>query len=205
MNWPSAPLEELLSMKIGGVWGKEHGSDEVDVHVLRVTELQADGTLDPTTAANRSITHRQLSSRSLEPGDLLLEKSGGGPNTPVGRVGIVGDLHGPSVCSNFMLLMRPDANLVKPSFLHLYLNHFHASGRTENLQSNSTNIRNVRTSEYLELGVPVPPLDEQERILAHLDEVLAAAEEALELTADRLEAARSLRQSVLEAAFRGEF
>ena len=52
---------------------------------------------------------------------------------------------------------------------------------------------------------PLPPLDEQERIVAYLDEVSAAAGEALELAGARLKAAQSLRQSVLEAAFRGEF
>jgi type I restriction enzyme S subunit len=53
--------------------------------------------------------------------------------------------------------------------------------------------------------VAVPQLTDQERIVAQLDEVSVAAEEALELAGARLEAAQSLRQSVLGAAFRGEF
>ena len=53
--------------------------------------------------------------------------------------------------------------------------------------------------------VAVPQLTDQERIVAQLDEVSVTAEEALELAGARLETAQSLRQSVLKAAFRGEF
>jgi type I restriction enzyme S subunit len=163
-------LSALLDFSIGGVWGEEPGSSEAEVFVFRSTELMADGSLDPGSAVRRSITARQLGSRELRTGDLLLEKSGGGPKTPVGRVGIVGQVPGPSVCSNFMLLMRPRPDDVAPEFLHYYLNHFHSSGGTESLQNNSTNIRNLRTAEYLDLEVPVPTIDEQRRIVALLDE-----------------------------------
>ena len=63
----------------------------------------------------------------------------------------------------------------------------------------------ITRKSFAPTHIGVPTTDDQERIVAYLDEVSAAAEEALELAGARLEAARSLRQSVLEAAFRGEF
>ncbi len=198
------PLAELLDLSIGGVWGAEAGEDERDVDVLRVTELRTRGRLDPSTSARRSVTVKVLASRQLEPGDLLLEKSGGGPKQPVGRVGMVGELRGPSVCSNFMQLMRPRRSVVEPGFLHLYLNALHESGGTAHMQRASTNIRNIKASEYVQVPVPVPALEEQRRWLSSS---LAAAAEVDRLRA-ALEVSRArsggLRRALLAAVFSGQ-
>lgn len=197
------PLSELLELSIGGVWGSEEGEDERDVDVLRVTELRSRGRLDPATSARRSVTARVLASRELEPGDLLLEKSGGGPKQPVGRVGLVEGLRGPSVCSNFMQLMRPRRSVIEPGYLHLYLNALHESGGTAHMQRASTNIRNIKASEYLQLPVPVPVLDAQRHVLA-TSRAIAAEVDRLRtaLEASRLRS-KGLRTALLSAAFTG--
>jgi type I restriction enzyme S subunit len=197
-DWPVKTLGDMLEVSIGGIWGSEVGEDEVDVFVYRSTELIKDGQLKEELTVQRSITTRQLDSRKLEVGDLLLEKSGGGPKTPVGRVGLVKTLAGLSVCSNFMQLMRPRKNDILPTYLHYFLNHFHVSGRTEDLQSNSTNIRNLKTTEYMELEIPVPPLEEQKRIVALLDEATARVTECQEVTLAELRLASDLYQARIE-------
>lgn len=163
----------MLAYTIGGTWGKVPGAGDLDVRVVRVTELKAWGRLDTSTAALRSVTNREFESRRLQPGDLLLEKSGGGPKAPVGRVGLVQSSEGPMVCANFMQLMRPDPRMVDPRFLHLYLNHFHARGGTASMQTASTNIRNIKASEYVQVPIPTPPLREQRRIVEILEEHLS--------------------------------
>ena len=196
-DWPVKTLGDLLEVSIGGIWGSEAGEDEVDVFVYRSTELIKDGQLKDELTVRRSITARQLDSRKLEEGDLLLEKSGGGPKTPVGRVGLVKVLPGLSVCSNFMQLMRPRKKEVLPVYLHYFLNHFHVAGYTEDLQNNSTNIRNLKTTEYMEVEIPVPTLEEQKRIVALLD---AATERVTELAAC-YEQARTHASDLLESLF----
>lgn len=200
---PMLPLGQVLTDSIGGAWGSEPGVEECDVRVLRVTELQAGGRLVPETAARRSITSKQLQRRRLVPGDLLLEKSGGGPNQPVGRVGLVERLQELSVCSNFMQLLRPDPATVRPRFLHLYLNSWHAQGGTVGMQTASTNIRNLKASEYLQVLVPVPSIPAQDEIVASLEHQMAARltlESALRTARGR---ASALRRSLMEAAFSG--
>ena len=64
--------------------------------------------------------------------------------------------------------------------------------------------KNLSVPKFRGLGVPVPPLNEQKRIVARLNEVSGVSAEALQLAGSRLEAASSLRQSILESAFRGE-
>jgi type I restriction enzyme S subunit len=197
-DWPVKTLGDLLEVSIGGIWGSEAGEDEVNVFVYRSTELIKDGHLKEELTVRRSISARQLDSRKLEEGDLLLEKSGGGPKTPVGRVGLVKVLPGLSVCSNFMQLMRPRKKDVLPVYLHYFLNHFHVAGHTEDLQNNSTNIRNLKTTEYMDVEIPLPPLVEQKRIVALLD---AATARVTELTAC-YEQARTHANNLFTSALR---
>ena len=203
-GWKRSTLESLLTVSIGGIWGEEHGQSEVDVDVVRVTELRSHGDIEQRTAAKRSITKKQFQSRALEVGDLLLEKSGGGPNTPVGRVGYVSSVNSPTVCSNFMQLMRPDTEKVLPTYLHLFLTFLHSNGETIPLQTSTTNIRNIKTSEYMAINVPVTSPSEQVKIVGILEEQFSRLDAALaSVRAVRQKSAR-FRRSLLHAAFTGE-
>lgn len=202
-DWKVAPIGDWLDTSIGGLWGAAPGADEIDVRVIRVTEMKAWGRIAPATAAVRSISTHQLRGRALAEGDLLLEKSGGGPKTPVGRVGLVQLLAEPSICANFMQLMRPDKRRVNPRFLHYALNAFHLSGGTTRMQTASTNIRNIKASEYLQARVAVPDFRQQALIV----DQIAAEHDAANRLAKTVAASRAhnagLRQSLLAAAFSG--
>lgn len=170
-SWSEIRLNELIDHTIGGVWGGEAGSDEVDVLIVRSTEFTKKGYLDFDTGVNRSIKRSQLKSRELGHGDILLEKSGGGPDQPVGRVVFVTSKIPPrTVCSNFVQLIRPNRELVDPLFLFHLMWRWHAINRTLEFQAQTTGIRNLRTPDYLEQVVQLPPLLEQRRIVALISE-----------------------------------
>jgi type I restriction enzyme S subunit len=102
-----------------------------------------------------------------------------------------------------MQLMRPDSSKVLPRYLHLYLNGFHVSGRTAGMQTASTNIRNIKASEYMEIEVAVPDLQTQKRLVDDIEAKLdscSALEAEIRRSGTRLS---SLRRAVLAAAFSG--
>jgi restriction endonuclease S subunit len=204
VGWKTEPLANLLSVSIGGIWGEECGSSEVDVSVVRVTELKAHGRIDPSTAVKRSVTQKQLTSRELQEGDLLLEKSGGGPNSPVGRVGYFYQEGTRTVCSNFMQLMRPDSKLILPKYLFYFLDGFHSNGGTIPMQTATTNIRNIKTPQYMEISVPHPPLPEQHKIVEILEDHLSRLDASVTLADAMEKQSTGLRRSLLQAAFTGQ-
>jgi type I restriction enzyme S subunit len=121
-DWVETKLGEVIEHTIGGAWGGEPGSQEVNVHVVRSTEFTKSGYLNFNTGVTRSIKDSQLKSRELKSGDILLEKSGGGPDQPVGRVVFVtSEIPEKTVCSNFVQLIRPDNDQVNSFFLFLVL------------------------------------------------------------------------------------
>ena len=140
------------------------------------------------------MTARQLASRELRVGDILLEKSGGGPTKPVGRVVRMRPAVGPVVPTNFAQLLRPVDRLIAPGFLFWWLWKSHADGTTAEFQRATTNIRNLRTQDYLARGVPLPPLNEQRRIVAAIEEHLSrldAGDRSLAPALQRIDLIRS--------------
>ena len=179
MSSGAQQVAHLLAHTIGGVWGTEPGTDACDVDVVRSTNFTPDGVLVYENAAARSISRTALASRRLQAGDILLEKSGGGPNQPVGRVVFVEDDPGDVVCSNFVQLLRPERD-VNPRWLFYILWLAHASGETLEYQAQTIGIRNLRTQEYLARQIAVPDPGRQATIAevgAALDTALAAAKD----------------------------
>lgn len=154
---------DLLDDTIGGLWGKEPGREQVDVEVVRSTNFDNDGSLTFAEAAHRSITQRQLTRRALRAGDILLEKSGGGPKQPVGRTVFVPEDAPAAVCSNFVQLIRPRED-IDSRWLFCLMWCSHAVGDTLSFQSATTGIRNLRTNDYLARVVGVPDRATQRRI-----------------------------------------
>lgn len=74
----------------------------------------------------------------------------------------------------------------------------------ENCSKSGTTVSSIEFSRFLQYGVPLPPLNEQRRIVAKIEELTARsrrAREALDAIPALLD---RFRQSVLAAAFRGD-
>jgi type I restriction enzyme S subunit len=187
--WGTVQLsnEELFEFE-NGVWtGKK--PPLVECAVLRNTNFGEEGTLDYSNVAKISIEERALSRKKLVPGDIIIERSGGGPTQPVGRVAYFDKQDAEFCFSNFTSRLRvrkPDT--IDPCFLHLFLLFLYISGKTEALQRRTTGIRNLDFNEYLKTVVPLPPIDEQHSI-AHLLQAVRKSKEArqseLELERER--------------------
>jgi len=194
-------VSELLTRSIGGVWGKNAGEDQVDVSVVRSTEFTNEGILHFETGVVRAITRNQLESRELRDGDILLEKSGGGPQQPVGRVVFVpNEIPSKFVCSNFVQLLTPKPEKVLPRFLFLVMWKWHLDGRTLEYQAQTTGIRNLRTADYLEQSVSLPSLSEQKRIVG----IVQSMESGVIATERVLGQAKQLRAGLLSDLLSGK-
>jgi type I restriction enzyme S subunit len=91
-------------------------------------------------------------------------------------------------------------------FLHKHLFWAYLSGVTEGMQSHSTGIRNLDANAYKAIQIAIPPLPEQHRIVAILDEAFEGMATAKANAEKNLQNARALFESHLQAVFteRGE-
>ncbi len=135
-------LDELCDF-ISGLWtGKK--PPYLSVGVIRNTNFHKNGNLDFSDIAQLQVEAKQFSTRQLRFGDIVLEKSGGGPKQPVGRVCVFEKDEGLFSLSNFTSAIRvKNADELYYKYLHYFLKHLYITGATEKIQTNSTGIRNL--------------------------------------------------------------
>ena len=197
-DWEVVPLKEVLTLDQPGAWGDEPTPNDHGVRVLRAADLTRDGRVDPERAAWRRLSERDLERRLMQDGDIILERSGGGPGTPVGRVALIDGL-GPVYCSNFCQHLRVDTARCKPNYAVRALWRRYLRGVTARLEHRTTGIRNLDYAGYLAFPLPLPSLAEQDTIAKALD----SADGVLVQKREERDSMQTLKASATEALLTG--
>lgn len=170
-------LEEVCDF-ISGLWTGKN-PPYINVGVIRNTNFHKNGRLDFSDIAQLDVEAKQFSKRQLKFGDIVLEKSGGGPKQPVGRVCVFEKDEGLFSLSNFTSAIRiKNPKELDYKYLHYFLQYQYISGETEKIQTNSTGIRNLQLSLYKEFLVPIPSLPIQQKIVSNLEAVFIEIDNA---------------------------
>jgi type I restriction enzyme, S subunit len=163
-------ISEIVEKPVSGEWGDEVENSSDGISVIRNTNFSDDGRIDLHDVAYRKIPERKISKKRLKPGDIIIEKSGGSENQPVGRVVYFDIDDGKNyLFSNFTSALRPKEE-VEPKYVHYALLHSYLRGGSELFQNKTTGIRNLQLERYLDkVEIPLPTLSEQKAIVAKLD------------------------------------
>ena len=190
---------------LNGLW-KGKNTPFTRAVVVRNTNFTNDGVLDLSDVAELDVEEKQLASRTLRNGDIIIERSGGGPKQAVGRVCYFeakGTL--PFSFSNFTSVLRVlDTDRLLPRYVHYYLLHLYKSGYTEGLQHATTGIRNLDFGSYLEADIPLYAKSEQEKIAAILWKLQRAIATQDHLIATTRELKRSAMARLFTHGLKGE-
>jgi type I restriction enzyme S subunit len=191
--WPVDRLKWSIAGLVAGTWGAEPNNVD-DLLCVRVADFDRTRfkvvELPPTL---RAIAPKERTHRLLQKGDLLIEKSGGGDNQPVGCV-VDFDHNFPAVCSNFVARMPLVADMWPRYWTYVHATLY--SGRL-NIPAikQTTGIQNLDTDEYLNQRVPFPPeriqraiADYLDRETSGIDALIAAKERLLGLLAQKRQA-----------------
>ena len=182
-KYPTVRLSEVFDKPQGGEWG----SDDIDgngVPVLRTTNFTDLGYVDYSDVATRTIDPAKVAKKALQTGDILIEKSGGSVDKPVGRVVFFEGEGGKYLNNNFTARLHLNgayelANLY--TFYFMFVNYW--SGGTELFEGKTTGIHNLRLNDYLQnTMIPLAPIDEQkafERLARQSDKSKFELQEAI--------------------------
>ena len=160
-------IRDVILDKISGEWGTED-VDGKGVKVLRTTNFSNDGRLSYANVATRVIPNQLVGKKRLLRVDVIIEKSGGSPTQPVGRVVFFDNDEDIFLCNNFTNILRP-SNKIFPRYFFYDLFYKHLSKRTLKYQNKTTGIINLQLNRYLDEDIKVPSLNEQRKIVKFLD------------------------------------
>lgn len=177
-SFPKKKLKQLVSKGSGGSWGIDIISDFNDdkfvcCTVIRATEFDNKGNLRfiDGKVKQRLIEKKVFEKINLRFNNIIIEKSGGSENQPVGRVAIIDNetsKYTPLIHSNFVHKFSVVSDEITPEYLFYYLNLMHKIKLTESMQSQTNGIRNLIMSEYFSQDVIVPPIEVQNEIVAQI-------------------------------------
>ena len=168
-GWVLVPLSSICST-INGLW---KGSKEplIKVGVIRNANFTKDFTLDYSKIEYIDVELKSFEKRHLEDGDIIVEKSGGSDNFPVGRSIIYQGSNKVYSFSNFTMSLRiTDKQQIAPEYLFYVLQHRYRRGDMKQMQTQTTGLHNLLSDIYLSMLIPIPPVNEQERIVVAIKE-----------------------------------
>lgn len=185
-SWVWTTLGEIAEV-VGGVTKdtkKQSDPNLPEVPYLRVANVQR-GYLDLRKIAKIRVPESTLEKLRLLPGDVLLNE--GGDRDKLGRGWIWDGQILNCIHQNHVFRARLHEETVLSRFLALYIND-PARQWFDQHAAQSVNLASISLSTIKRLPVPLPPLEEQDRIVAALDDHLSrldAARYELDQTATR--------------------
>ncbi len=198
-QWKRFRLKFLFSHSNAGVWGEEEKGDENDIACFRVADFDYQkGYLGFDKLTMRNITAKELEGRLLSQGSLLIEKSGGGDATPVGRV-VRFNYEDKATCSNFVHFVTVD-ELHNSDFLYYYFYAMYANKENLLYFNQTTGIQNLKVGEYLGQSIFIPTYEEQQAIASYLDKKCGKINDATDVQKKKIDLLNELKQTIITNA-----
>ncbi len=201
------PVGELIQYSVGGGWGKEdpQGDFQIKVAVIRGADFPSiySGKYDmlPTRWEKKA----KAAKAALQPGDIVLEISGGTDERPTGRTlyitkELLETYSIPVIPASFCRIIRPKQE-IDSAYLFFWLQSMYIKGRTWGYQNRSTGLSNFQYKVFVELEqVIVPKLDKQRKI----SELLMSFEEMRRLNNRVNDCLAQLATAMFEGALEAE-
>ena len=198
-HWAVTRMKWAVTACKNGVWGNEAQQDEDDIPCVRVADFDRNRINvklnDPTI---RNVPKKDRVGRALRRGNLLLEKSGGGEQQPVGCV-VLYDDDAPAVCSNFIARVE-----IAPKMNASYWRYVHAAAYSVRLNIRSINqtsgIQNLDQTRYFNEQAAFPPSDEQNSIAVFLGHETGKIDLFIDEQQRLIELLKEKRQAIISHA-----
>ena len=172
-DWEIVKLKHLALDRQAGVWGKDESQDNLTNNKICIRIADFDyprmTIRKDREFTLRNYTDNEISKCSLQKGDILIEKSGGGEKTPVGRT-IIWNEDFQALYANFIERLRVDKKQILPMFAQFCFFAFYGIGGSNLYFNQTTGIQNLNITGMMnDLRLPTPDLSTQIKIVDILD------------------------------------
>jgi len=199
-TWTVVALSTLLSEPLTN--GRSVRSMSGGFPVLRLTCLR-DGRVDLRERKQGEWDAADAARFLVQRGDFLVSR-GNGSLGLVGRGGLVADEPDAVAYPDTLIRVPVPASTLDPSLLALIWNSRLVRQQLESRARTTAGIYKVNQSMLLEVQLPLPPREEQARIVAEVERRMSFVDACERAVDAGLARAAALRRSVLKAAFEGK-
>lgn len=200
-GWESRYIRDLTRDVLSGfACSRKKAATNGAVH-LRTHNIGLDGQLDLSTIVRIPKELVDTSIFCLKAGDVLFNNTNS--VELVGKTALVReDL--PFAFSNHITRLRPETEIITSEWLALALRRMWQEGYFKKACRRWIGQAGFNPGMLATVELPVPPLDQQRRIVARTQELFGRIDRARTLHREVLAEFRALTQAILAKAFRGE-
>ncbi|MEU5597865.1 restriction endonuclease subunit S [Streptomyces sp. NPDC020298] len=160
--WDEVPLKKIATVAAGVTLGAEPvGDGTVELPYLRVANV-LDGSIDTAEVKRVRILRAQYERYALKKGDLLLTE--GGDLDKLGRGAVWDGRIESCLHQNHVFRVRCGERL-SSDFLALYTASPAGRAYFQRVGKQTTNLASINSTQVKAMPIPVPPVEEQERLL----------------------------------------
>ena len=170
-TWKWVRLGEILSV-IGGISYKKNDVTKNGIRILRGGNIQDSKIKKFDDDVFLPQTYYE-DDKNVKIGDILIVASTGS-KTVIGKAGYVNCQMQNTMIGAFLRICRPYFNYLSNYLRYLFESSYYRKHIRD--KSQGTNINNIKESYITELLFPLPPLAEQKRIVAKIEELLPLCE-----------------------------
>ncbi len=182
-EWPMVSFEELCERLQYGL-SVPLNKNGNGVKTFRMAELVRGRAFDNGLMKCADIDAKEAKKYLLVKGDLLFNRTNSYEH--VGRTGIF-SLEGEYVFASYLIRLSIKRDLAEPEYVNAWMNTAEFQAGVKSLASRAVGQSNISASSLADYKIPLPPLEEQRRIMAELD-AEAAQMEAVRSLIPRFEA-----------------
>lgn len=201
-HWEVVRLKNAFLKRISGSWGEEPNRSQRNTICLRIADFEYNRLRFQRKEEYtvRSYTINELDEKKLRNGDLLIEKSGGGEKTPVGRC-LVYDLEMQDIMyANFMEKLSP-REFVNSYYMCYLLSCLYNQGMIWPYVKATTGIQNLDINSLLAKEyVFLPPKSEQDAIARYLDSATSEIDKAIAMQQKMIDLLNERKQIIIQNA-----
>jgi len=197
-GWTQATVSQLNRFVRYGSSAKT-SNDPSGVPFLRMGNI-IEGSLDTKKLKYLPVDHSEFPELLLKVGDLLFNRTNSAEL--VGKSAVYKGTPDPCSYASYLIGVRL-ADKCLSDYVSYFLNSSHGRAWVASIVSQQVGQANVNGTKLQALTLPLPPLAEQEEIVAEVERRLSVAEGVEAQVQAGLKRAARLRQAILKRAFEG--
>lgn len=148
------------------------------------------------------VSPSELERCRLQAGDVLIIE-GNGSADQIGRAALFQGEIDPCVHQNHVIRVRPDQSRLRSAFLNAFLNSPVGQDEVQTRSRTTSGLRSLSVGRIREIQIPIPPLEQQDAILASVGEARSRVRRSHECVRDAGKRLAPLLPSILNRAFAG--
>ena len=200
-NWCWVKLSSISMFERGITFpasAKESLRTTTNIPCLRTANVQESLELDDLLYVDRSYV-KDNPNKLVRENDIIMSTANS--RELVGKTSFVHSLTEEMTFGGFIMAIR---SKIDPKYLFYFLRLQFLNGKFMSNSTQTTNIANINSATLGETETPIPPLEEQKRIVVHIETLFAKLDEAKEKAQEVVDGFETRKAAILHKAFSGE-